>query len=86
MDQKWPAHSFDGFVDCPVLRQEALREVWELFANRESEHYRRMAIYVSRLAEALGRVSRIALRDKILDVAIALEGMYELGKSRRSRD
>ena len=85
MDQKWPAHSFDGFVDCPVLRPEALREVWELFANRESEHYRRMAIYVSRLAEALGRVGRFALRDKILDVAIALEGMYELPKQGKSR-
>ena len=85
MDQKWSAHSFDGFVDCPVLRPEALREVWELFANRESEHYRRMAIYVSRLAEALGRVGRFALRDKILDVAIALEGMYELPKQGKSR-
>lgn len=85
MDQKWPTHSFDGFVDCPVLRPEALCEVWELFANRESEHYRRMAIYVSRLAEALGRVGRFALRDKILDVAIALEGMYELPKQGKSR-
>ena len=27
MDQKWPAHGFDGFVDCPVLRSKALHEV-----------------------------------------------------------
>lgn len=85
MDQKWPPHGFDGFVDCPVLGAEAIRDVWELFANRESEHYRRMAIYVSRLAEALGRVGRFALRDKVMDVAIALEGMYDLPKQGKSR-
>jgi len=85
MDQKWPAHGFDGFVDCPALKPEALREVWEIFANRESKRYLRMAIYVSRLAEALGRVGRFALRDMVMDVAIALEGMYDLPKQGKSR-
>ncbi|MDE0629373.1 MAG: HEPN domain-containing protein [Bryobacterales bacterium] len=85
MDQKWPAHGFDGFVDCPALRPEALHEVREVFCNRESTRYQRMATYVSRLAEALGRAGRFALRDRVLDVAIALEGMYELPKWYKSR-
>ena len=85
MDQKWPARGFDGFVDCPVLRPEALHEVREIFCNRKGTRYRRMATYVSRLAEALGRAGRFAPRDKVLDVAIALEGMYELPKQGKSR-
>ena len=85
MDQKWSAHGFDGFVDCPVLRPEGLHEVREVFCNRESTRYRRMATYVRRLAEALGRTGRFALRDKVVDVAIALEGMYELPKQGKSR-
>ena len=80
MDQKWPAHGFAGFVDCPVLRPEALYEARDAFSNGESTRYQRMAPFVSRLAEALGRTGRFALRDKVVDVAIALEGMYELPK------
>lgn len=85
MDQKWPAHGFDGFVDCPVLRPEALREVRDIFSNRKSARYQRMATFVSRLAESLGRASRFALRDKVVDVAIALEGMYDLPRQGKSR-
>ena len=85
MDQKWPAHGFDGFVDCPVLRPEALHEVREVFSNRKSTRYQQMATHVSRLAEALGRTGRFAQRDKVLDVAIALEGMYELPKRGKLR-
>ena len=85
MDKKWPAHGFDGFVDCPVLRPEALHEVQEVFSIRESARYQRMATYVSRLAEALGRSGRLALGDKVVDVAIALEGMYELPKRGKLR-
>ena len=84
MDQKWPVHGFDGSVDCPALRPEALHEVREAFSKRESSRYQRMATYVSRLAEALGRTGRFSLRDKVLDVAIALEGMYELPKQGKS--
>ena len=85
MDQKWPAHGFDGFGDCPALRPEVLHEVREVFSNRKSARYLKMATYVSRLAEALGRTGRFALRDKVLDVAIALEGMYDLPKQGKSR-
>ena len=37
-----------------------------------------MAPIVGRLAEALGRDGRFAVEDRILDVAIALERMYQL--------
>ena len=85
MDQKWPAHGFNGFVDCPAMRPEVLHEVRGVFCNRESARYQRMANYVCRLAEALGRAGRFALRDRVLDVAIALEGMYQLPKRYKSR-
>lgn len=85
MDEKWPAHGFSGFDDCLTLKPKALHEVLEVFANRDSTRYQRMATYVSRLAEALGRAGRFALRDKVLDVAIALEGMYALPKRGKLR-
>ena len=83
-DQKWPAGGFVGFADCPVLRPAELDEAREAFSNRESARHRRMAPFVTRLAEALGRDSRVALHDKVVDVVIALEGMYELPKQYKS--
>lgn len=85
MDQKWPAHGFDGSEDCPRLRPETLDKAREAFSNRESARYRRMAPFVVQLAEALGRSGRLAPHDKIMDVAKALEGMYELPKRNKSR-
>lgn len=85
MDQKWPAHGFYGFVDCPALRPEALHEVREVFSNRESTRYQRMAPFVLQLAEALGRNGRLAPRERVVDVVIALEGMYELPRWKKSR-
>ena len=50
----------------------------EAFEIRMGERYARMAPIVGRLAEALGRDGRFAVEDRILDVAIALERMYQL--------
>ena len=83
MYQKWAANGFDGFAECPVVRPEALDEAREAFGNRQSARYQGMAPFVVRLAEALGRDGRFALHDKVVDVAIALEGMYELPKWRK---
>lgn len=85
MEQKWPAHGFNGFVDCPALRPEALDEAQVAFSNRESPRYRRMAPFVLQLAEALGRNGRLAPRERVVDVVIALEGMYELPRWKKSR-
>ena len=72
------AHGFDGFEECPALAREALGEAMETFEIRMGERYARMAPIVGRLAEVLGRDGRFAVEDRILDVAIALERMYQL--------
>ena len=70
--QKRPAGDFGGFGDRPVLRATALDEAWEAFSNRKSARYQKMARFVTQLAEALERAGRVALHDRVLDVAIAL--------------
>ena len=85
MYQKWAANSFDGFAECPVVRPAALDEAREAFGNRQSARYQGMAPFVVRLAEALGRDGRFATHDKVVDVVIALEGMYELPKWKKLR-
>ena len=72
-------HRFDPFSAPPQLRTEALAKAREVFESRRSHRYVRLAPVVSRLAEALARDGRFAVEDRILDVAIALERMYELG-------
>ena len=74
------AQKFDGFDECPELTPEALAEARKAFENRKGERYARMAPIVGRLAEALARDGRFAVEDSILDVAIALEQMYELDR------
>ena len=74
-----PVHRFDPFATTPQPRAEALAEAREAFANRRNSRYGKLAPVVARLAEALARDGRFAAEDRILDVAIALERMYELG-------
>ena len=76
--QSWSAEGFSGFDECPAISREALAVALEAFRNRESPRYKRMAPIVTRLSEALARSGRFALHDKVVDVSIALEGMYEL--------
>ncbi|MDE0029965.1 MAG: HEPN domain-containing protein [Deltaproteobacteria bacterium] len=83
--QKWVANGFEGFAECPVLRPAALDEAREAFEERQSARYQEMAPFVARLAEALGRDGRFAMHDKVVDVVIALEGMYELPKRKKLR-
>ena len=66
---------FDGSID---LRVDALDEARKAFGERQSDHYQYCAPIIARLAEALARSGRFQTEDKILDVAIALERMYEL--------
>lgn len=85
MYQNWRADGFERFAECPMLRPAALDEAREAFGNRQGARYRRMAPFVVRLSEALGRIGRVAIRDQVVDVAIALEGMYELPKWKKLR-
>lgn len=80
MYQKWATNGFDGFAECRVVRPATFEEAREAFGNRQSARYQGMAPFVVRLAEALGRDGRFAMHDKVVDVVIALEGMYELPK------
>ncbi len=43
-----------------------------------------MARFVARLSGAFSRTGRFALQDKVLDVAVTLEGMYELPRRGKS--
>ena len=78
--QSWSADGFSGFDESPAISPDAWAEALEAFRGRESARYARMAPIVTRLSEALARNGRFALHDKIVDVSIALEGMYDLPK------
>ena len=66
------------FAGSIELRGDALDAARKAFGERNSAHYRDCAPIIARLAEALARSGRFQTEDKILDVAIALERMYEL--------
>ena len=83
--QSWPAQGFDGVEVSPKLAPEALAEAREAFENRKGERYGRMAPVIGRLTEALAQNRRFAGDDRILDVAIALERMYDLPRWQISR-
>ena len=74
-----PVHRFDPFANPSGPRSEAVAEAKRAYGERKSKRYGKLAPVVARLAEALARDGRFAAEDKILDVAIALERMYELG-------
>lgn len=68
-----------GVVRTPVeARREATAAAARAFADRSGERYRHCAPVIGRLAEALARQGRFRNEDRILDVAVALERMYEL--------
>ena len=79
------AQGFDGFEVCPELAPEALATATEAFDNREHKRFEEMAPIIGRLDEALARDGRYASKDKILDVVIALERLYQLDSREISR-
>ena len=79
------AESFDGFEECPDLSPDALIQARTAFENRRSECYAQMTPIISRLAEALARDGGFADEGRIVEVAIALEKMYDLPQRGISR-
>ena len=71
-------YRFSPVTNPPSLRTEVLEEARAVFEERKGDRYGKLAPVVARLAEALARNGRFAAEDRILDVAIALERMYEL--------
>ena len=76
-DSKSWVRSFGGLTRSHQLDSDALDQTKKAFDKRKSELYQKYSPVVSRLAEALARKGRFAADDKILDVAIALERIYE---------
>ena len=76
--RSWPAYRFDALEPTPEAHPEAIDEAKKAYEDRESERFGKYAPVVARLSEALARDGRFAVDDRILDVAIALERMYEL--------
>ena len=72
------APSFDGLASWTDLSIDALNKASAAFEARHGANYQYCAPIIARLAEALARSGRFRTDDKILDVAIALEQMYEL--------
>ena len=58
--------------------EDALEQARRLFSEPKRDRYREYGSVISRLSEALARTVNYSGDDKILDVAIALEQMYEL--------
>ena len=58
--------------------EDALEQARRLFSEPKRDRYREYGSVISRLSEALARTGNYSGDDKILDVAIALEQMYEL--------
>ena len=83
--RKRPPPDFDGFAECRLLSPSALEDARDAFRKRRSAVFRRMAPNLLRLSEALARDGRVAMHDKVVDVVIALEGMCELPRKRKSR-
>ena len=80
------AQGFDGFEVCPELVPQALAVAREAFDIRDHKRFEEMAPIIGRLDEALARDGRYAIKDKILDVAMALERMYQLDRGDISRN
>ena len=74
---RW-ASSFDGLEELQEPDDDALEQAGRLFSREERSRYQEYGPVISRLSAALARTGQYADDDRILDVAIALEQMYEL--------
>ena len=75
--RRW-VRTFDTNTEPSEVNMDAMEETRKAFRERNSERYRDCAPVIARLVEALARSGRFRIEDRILDVAIALERMYEL--------
>lgn len=71
-------HSFDSSSIPRDSRSDATEEAISLFKTRNSRNFEKLEPITPRLATSVTRQGRFALEDRILDVAMALERMYEL--------
>ena len=72
--QTYSAEGFGGVVEPPDLVPERFNEACELFRIRLTPNFRKMSRFVGLLTKAIKSSNA---DDKIVDVAKALEGMYQ---------
>lgn len=84
MYQKLSVGNF-RFAQCPTIRKEELDRVLEVFKKLQRPDFNKFHSYLSRLATALRRNERHDGENRIVDVAIVLEAMYELPKSGKTQ-
>lgn len=73
--------SYGNLRNSNQLDADAFNKARHVFSCLDHQQHQKLAPVISRLSEALARSGQYALDDKILDVAIALEQMYQLGGS-----
>lgn len=78
INKRRSAQDFDGFDKAPRVKPGALAEAMEIFESGKGEGYGKMAPIISMLAEAPARNGRFGDEDRIVDVARALERIYDL--------
>ena len=74
-------HGAWGYGGMGIPREldgDAFEQARRLYSDPERDWYREYEHVVSRLSESLARTGNFSFEDQILDVAIALEQMYEL--------
>ena len=74
------ARTFDASAGSCEASGSAMEEAWRMFGKRDDVSFSRYRPVIGRLAEALARNGRFAAEDRILDVAIALERIYEVDR------
>ncbi len=79
------ARGYASLGDPFELDDDALEQASPLYSEPDRNRYREYGSVVPRLSEALSRSGRYADDDRILDVAIALEQMYELDQGEISQ-
>ena len=78
------ARNFDKNVSSAESHPASIDQARKAFSERPNQRYTNCAPVIARLAEAQARSGRFHCDDRILDVAIALERMYQLDGSELS--
>ena len=65
----------------PNVNHEVIERACKAFRSRAAKQYKDCAPIIGRLSEALSRGGRFGVNDRIFDVAIALERMYQMDGS-----
>ena len=80
------SHLFSAFDDIPEVEAGQIEVIKTLFARRRETEYPHMVPIIHRLAEAHRRDGRFSSEDKVLDLAIVFERLFQPRGRSLSRD